>query len=134
MFDKDKIALAKYRVEKAKETLMVSKLNFENAFYLDSVNRSYYAIFHALRAILALESVDFQKHSAVIAHFQQYYIKTNIFDKRFSKIIADAFKIRNDSDYEDFYVLSKESVEEQIKNAADFINEIEKYVLSQKIL
>lgn len=130
MPNEKKIELANYRIEKAKETLGAAKLNFESGFYLDSVNRSYYSIFHAARALLALEDKDFKKHSAVISHFQRYYIKTKIFNVRFSEIIFNAFEIRNESDYEDFYVLPKESVEEQIKNAAQFIAEIEKYIKS----
>jgi len=132
MLDKDKIALAEYRIAKAKETLKIAKLLYESESYLDSVNRSYYSIFHATRALLALEGIDFKKHSAVISHFQRYYIKTKIFDNRFSDIIFKAFDIRNESDYEDFYVLSKESVEQQITNATEFIDEIEKYITSQK--
>ena len=132
MLNENRIALSKYRIEKAKETLIVAKLNFENKHYLDSVNRSYYAIFHASRAVLALEGVEFKKHSAVISHFQQYYIKTGIFDKKFSDIISKAFEVRNESDYEDFYVLAKEDVEAQIKDATEFIDEIEKYINLQK--
>ena len=52
--------------------------------------------------------------------------------KNFQTLFQKLLKLRNDSDYEDFYVLSKESVDEQIKNAAEFIAEIEKYINSQK--
>ena len=133
MLDEEKINLAKYRIEKAKETLRAAKLNFENGFYLASVNRSYYSIFYAARALLAFEDVEFKKHSAVISHFQKHYIKTKIFDSKFSNIIFNAFEIRNESDYEDFYVLSKEDAEKQIENAKEFIDEIEKYINLQKI-
>jgi len=133
MLEKDKVALSDYRIEKAKETLIAARSLSNNGNYLDSANRSYYAIFHAARALLALEEVEFKKHSAVISHFQRYYIKTKIFNNRFSDIIFNAFEVRNESDYEDFYVLSKENVEQQIINAAEFIEEIEKYINSQKL-
>ena len=132
MLDEDRIALADYRIEKAKRTLAVAKLLFDDGAYLDSVNRSYYSIFHAARALLALEKVEFKKHSAVISHFQRYYIKTKIFADKFSDIIFNAFEVRNESDYEDFYVLSKEDTEQQIKDATEFIDAIEKYINSQK--
>jgi len=132
MLDEDKINLARYRIEKAKDTLEVAKSLFESDGYLHSINRSYYSIFHAARALLALEDIDYKKHSAVISHFQRYYIKTKIFDNKLSAIISNAFEIRNRSDYEDFYVLPKKSVRQQIENAAEFITEIEKYINSQK--
>lgn len=52
--------------------------------------------------ILALDKVDFSKHTGVIAYFQKEYIKTGKFDKEYSKYISSAFQIRNNCDYADF--------------------------------
>lgn len=48
------------------------------------------------------------------------------------RIIKEAFDIRSDSDYDDYYVLVKEDVEEQINNAEKFYFVIEKYVREKK--
>ncbi|MCI8916070.1 MAG: HEPN domain-containing protein [Oscillospiraceae bacterium] len=37
--------------------------------YASANNRAYYAIFHAMGAVLALDEEDYKKHSAVIARF-----------------------------------------------------------------
>jgi len=87
-------------------------------------------MFHSIRAVLALDGVDFRKHSGVIADFNQRYIKTGIFPKEFSKTIRNAFEVRNDSDYDDYYVISKEEVAQQIRNAESFLEAVEKYVVS----
>ena len=92
------------------------------------LNRSYYAIFNAIRAIFAIDSVDRRKHSGVIACFQQNYVKTGIFDKEYSRIVQDAFEVRQESDYEDFYVISKEEVEIQMSNAKRFVDAAEEYL------
>ena len=68
--------LSNYRIETARETLETAKLLYENARYKDSVNRSYYTVFHCMRAVLALEGVDYKKHSGVIAHVREKYINT----------------------------------------------------------
>ena len=94
-------------------------------------NRSYYAIFHAARAVLALDGQDYKKPSGVISNFQKDYIKTGIFDKAMSNIIKSAFDMRTDSDYEDFYVVPKEDVIKQVEEAEIFVNKIEEY-LSEK--
>ncbi|MBR1702400.1 MAG: HEPN domain-containing protein [Lachnospiraceae bacterium] len=49
--------------------------------YKSSINRSYYAIFHALRAVTAMDGFDSSKHSGVIAYFNKNYVKEGIFDK-----------------------------------------------------
>ena len=96
--------------------------------YPDSANRSYYAIFHAINALNALEGVGYKKHSAVMSHFNQVYIKTEIFDKEYGKIANTAFDLRKDNDYADFYIVSKKEVIEQHENAVEFVNRIEKHI------
>ena len=115
-------------MEKALKCIEVSKLNLDNEFLPDSVNRSYYAIFYAARAVMALDGVDRKKHSGVISYFQENYIKTGIFDKELSNIIQDAFNMRQISDYQDFFIIGYDDAVEQLKNAEKFCNEIKKYI------
>lgn len=61
--------LVKYRLDSASERLKSSKVLLEAGQYKDSIGRSYYAIFTAVRAVLATDKVDFSKHSGVIAYF-----------------------------------------------------------------
>ena len=123
------IELSNYRLEKAKEDLETSKSNFEQSFLKGSINRSYYSIFHAVRALLALDGYDSRKHSGIIAYFNQNYIKTNKFPRELSKILSSASDIRNKSDYDDFYLVSREDAEKQIRNAEVFVKHIEEYLL-----
>lgn len=59
--------LAGYRLERAKEMILASKSNLETGQYKTSLNRSYYAIFHAMRSANTLKGFDSSKHSGVIA-------------------------------------------------------------------
>ena len=120
--------LSKYRLETAKEDLATAKKNFEDASYRASVNRSYYAIFHALRAITALDQFDSGKHSGIIAYVNQHYVKSGAFDKEFSKLIDSAFRLREKADYEDFYVVAIEDAKKQIEKAETVIAMVEEYV------
>ena len=71
---------------------------------------------------------DRKKHSGVIAYFLENYIKNGLFDKEYSYIIKNAFQVRQESDYDDFCIVSKEDVVEQIKNAHKLIDSIKSYV------
>ena len=62
--------LAKIRLERAEEMLASARKNFEIDELKTSLNRSYYAIFHAIRSVNCLEGFDLSKHSGVIAHFK----------------------------------------------------------------
>jgi uncharacterized protein (UPF0332 family) len=126
MIDEQAQSLSKYRLNKAKNLLTQSELLLTNHQYDGSINRSYYAIFNAVRAVLALVRVDSRSHQGVMSYFDRYFVKTGIFDKQFSKIVHSAFDTRQDNDYEDFYVPSEAEAQEQYDNATRFIGEIER--------
>ena len=118
-----------YRLDNAKEKLESAKLLLDAGKYRDSIGRSYYAIFTAVRAVLANDKVDFSKHSGVIAYFQKEYIKTGKFDVKYSRYLQTAFQIRNSCDYDDFFIASKQDAEEQYSRATEFYKEICNYLI-----
>lgn len=124
----EKIQLSKYRIERANEDILTAKVNLENGLYKGAVNRSYYAIFHAIRAVNALDGFDASKHSSVIAHFNQFHVHTGNFDKNTYKIIDSAYRIREKCDYSDFFIVSKKEAEEQYNKSVEFIECVQKYL------
>ncbi|MCC8150490.1 MAG: HEPN domain-containing protein [Lachnospiraceae bacterium] len=100
--------LSNYRIDMAEEHLRASRILLDNGFFKDSLGRSYYAMFSATRAILALDGADFSKHAGVISFFQKEYIKTGKIDVKYSKYLMNAFQIRNHADYADYYVVAKD--------------------------
>ncbi len=120
--------LIQYRLDTAKEKLRAAKVLLDSENYKDSVGRSYYAMFSAVRALLAKDNVDFARHSGVIAYFQREYVKTGKIEKKYSKYLSEAFQVRNNCDYADFYLIVKEDAVEQCQRAEEFINGIEAYL------
>lgn len=113
--------LVQYRIDIAKEKLKSAKILLDAGQYKDSIGRSYYALFSAVRAVLAKDQVDFSKHAGVIAYFQKNYIKTERFERKYSKYLTSAFQIRNSCDYDDFYIVSKANAEEQYRKVDEMI-------------
>ncbi len=120
--------LSKYRLEKAKEDLKTARINYEHNMLAQSVNRSYYAAFHALRGLLAYDIFDSKKHSSILGYFNKNYIANGKIEQKYYKIIASAFDIRTKSDYQDFYIVAKDDAKEQLYNVEKFINMIESYI------
>jgi len=120
--------LSQYRLEQAERCLKSAKTLLLDEDFKGSANRCYYCVFHSMRSVLALENIDFKSHSAVIAHFRKGYIKTKYVDVLLSEILADLSQIRTGSDYNDYYIISKEDVEEQIESTEYFLEQIKKYL------
>ena len=119
-----KLELSQYRLSQSAEDLQGAEKNLAIGEFKIASNRAYYSVFHAMRAILALDGVDFKKHSGVISYFRENYIKSDIFETKYSKIITSASLVRNKCDYEDFYTATKEEAEEQIANAREFLKAV----------
>ena len=100
----------------------------DNGSYKSLANRSYYAIFHAMRSVLVLDGYDSKKHSGIISEFQRIYIKTEILDKEFSVVIKKLLQARTSSDYDDFFVISKEDTIAQYYDAEKFVAAVEAYL------
>ncbi len=128
--DKETVeSFAKYRLEKAKDTLDTAEAILKiGKDFTSANNRAYYAIFYAIRAVLALEQIDFKKHKDVIAYFNKNYVNKEIFPKNIGRRIAQAQRIREDSDYDDEYQPSLEKTQNQIDTAKEFIDLAEKYI------
>lgn len=118
-------------MEVAHERLEVAKHLLEYGDYKTAANRLYYAIFAAMKAVLALDGFDSKKHSGIISRFRQDYIKTGIFEIGLSAIIDNLEVIREDSDYDDFYIISKEDLSIQTNAADFFVRKVEQYLLEQ---
>ena len=120
---------SKYRLNKAKETLETARMIFnEGKDFTSANNRAYYAIFYAIRAVLAMEEVDFKRHKDVLAYFNKEYVNKGIFPKMIGRKISQAQRIREDSDYDDDYEPSLEKTEQQINTAQELIGLVENYV------
>ncbi len=126
--------LSKYRFDKAISNLKIAKVLYEQKSYEVALNRAYYSAFDAMRAINALDGFDSSKHSGVISHFNQEYVKTKIFPVYTSSIIRSASRLREKSDYEDFYVANKEETLDIISKVETFINDVENYLKQKGII
>ncbi|HBC85101.1 MAG TPA: HEPN domain-containing protein [Clostridiales bacterium] len=121
--DKEEIiTLSNYRLEQAKENLEEATVLFENNKYKGASNRAYYLIFHAVKAVLAIEQTDFKKHSSVIAYFNKEYISKDIFPKELGKRVSEARFYRKKSDYVDFYIITKEECNLHYKMLLEYVN------------
>ena len=125
--------LVLYRLEVAKSDIKSAKILLDAGECRGANNRAYYGIYHAISAIHALDGNAYKRHKDALANFNKNYIKTEIFPRILGRKIAEAEEIRHASDYDDFYIASKEESERQIAVAGEFIELVEKYCMEHNI-
>ena len=120
--------LAKHRLEQAKKEIIACNALCDLKLYKTANSRAYYSIFYSIRAVLALEPIDFKRHKDVTAYFNRNYIKTEIFPKEYGHRIIEAFNIRDDSDYDDEFVVKEDVTRRQIETAEGLLKLVEDYI------
>ena len=130
--DERRWELCKYRMEQSKESLKASEIMLENDMIKDSINRSYYAAFYAMKSVLALDEIDFKRHKDVVAYFNKEYVAKEKFSRELGRMIARLQQLREKSDYDDFFIASIEKAKLQIDSVRQLITDVERYINDQK--
>ena len=90
--------LSNYRIAEAEDSLKVAAHCLKEGLYKDSINRSYYAAFYAVKAILALSTVDFKRHKDVMGYFNKEYVAKEIFPREIGRKLGTLQRVREKSD------------------------------------
>ena len=126
----DILALIKYRMEEAENSIKEAEVLLKEGMSLRSVmNRLYYAMFYAVLALLQEKELGTSKHYGAISLFDREFIKSDIFDKELSKTLHRAFELRQKGDYMEQSEVTRNDVEEMFPKTKDFVNKVKGYLL-----
>ena len=126
--------LIKHRLKQAGEALDDAKYLIDgNRSPQSIVNRSYYAMFYAALALLQKISKAPSKHSGVISLFDTEFVMKGVFPKDLSKDFHKAFELRQTVDYKVIRPITFDRAKEAWKKATDFVQEIQRYLLGEKL-
>lgn len=116
--------LASIRIERAIELVDEAKELLQNERYKSANNRAFYAMEKTMKALLAIKEIDADSHNGCLRQFNVHYIKERVggFEPGDYKRIANAQRIRNVSDYDDFYIAEKKECQQQVEMATEFLN------------
>ncbi len=117
--------LIQYRLKQAAESL-------EEAEFLMSgkksprsiINRTYYAMFYAVLALLVNEPYASSKHTGVLSYFNKNYVKSGILPEALGRALNKAFELRQRGDYRENIEMTHEQVAPFISDARSFITAV----------
>ena len=108
-------------MRRAFKRLEVARLNLASGYPDDSCNRSYYAMFEAASAALAVLGISPPKtHKGVAKLFQQHVVKPGRVDTNMGAVISRIERLRLIADYE--------GVPIEMEQAQDALQQAEKFV------
>ena len=120
--------LVRYRMEQAGDAVRAATALMERGLPRDSVNRSYYAMFYGVLALLATRGLGTSKHSGAISLFDREFVKSGHFSRDLSAWIHEAFNKRLQADYADMAQIGLDDAALLVREAADFVDAVEDYL------
>jgi len=120
--------LVKYRIERSTTTVKEARVSIENEQYFNAINRIYYANFYIVSALALKHGFNTSKHAQLFGWFNKSFVKTNLVDEKFGKILSNSFIRRTKGDYGDFVEFKEEEVEKLFQEMKEFVSEIEKLI------
>ncbi|WP_022777594.1 HEPN domain-containing protein [Butyrivibrio sp. AE3009] len=129
-------ALAKLRYERAKELIDEATDLLQCEHYKSANNSAFYAGEKAVKAALAAIGKDSESHNGVIKTFNKEFIHQpcDFFSRDDLRILQSMERIRNSSDYDDFYVANKAECEDQVAKARQLLCKVSAYLKTQGII
>jgi uncharacterized protein (UPF0332 family) len=116
--------LVSYRLEQAQESLDAAQVLLDKKLPRPSVNRSYYAMFYAVLALLASRKCETSKPTGAISLFDTKFVKTGVFGKELSRRLHDAFDLRQRSYYATQIQVSYEEAMQVLEDSKEFVAEV----------
>ena len=93
-----------------------------------AANRMYYAVFHAVCALLINDGHHVSTHKGSHAVFSQHYIKTGILPREYGQLYNQLQTMREESDYNCAYDVETEELQQRLEPAKRLIEDIRKIV------
>ncbi|MBI3180715.1 MAG: HEPN domain-containing protein [Myxococcales bacterium] len=89
-----------------------------------AATRIYWAVFHAVRALLYSEGFELRTHEGVHQLFHLHFVKTRRFEPAAARLLARLQKFREEADYAETYVPDVEGTKEDLAAARVFVDRI----------
>jgi uncharacterized protein (UPF0332 family) len=124
-------ALIRYRIEQAKETAEEANLLIAHDKFRAAINRIYYAMFYMLLELGLKYRFETSKHGQLLGWFNKTFIKDGTIDRKYGKIVREAFEVRHQGDYDAYVVFSKEDVLNKYHEMNEFIATLEDFLLAE---
>ena len=128
MTNEERDSLVKIRFEQAEEAYDAASILINNQKYISAISRIYYSMFNAVTALAIRNGFETSKHARLLGWFNKEFIHTGLLDVKFSQIVRDAFDRRTKADYDTIPVPPVATIEQMLKEARLFIDEMKKFI------
>lgn len=130
--EEDRRIIVEMELEKAENTFAENVALRENGLWNNLANRLYYALFHAVSALLINDGHEVGTHKGAVIRFQQYYVKTGLFTAQEGAFYSQMQSLREQADYNCYYNAQEDEVIARIEPTQRLIEKIKQLIIANK--
>ena len=130
--EEDRKVIVALELEKIDKTLMQLDVQIQAKLWEMAANRLYYALFHAVSALLINDSHEVGTHRGAVNKFSLFYVKTGLFSKEEGRLYSRLQQLREDGDYNCSIDIEQKEVEEKIEPTRQLIEKIKRYIVEKE--
>ena len=126
--EEEREVIVTFELEKVDKTLAQMEVQRQAGLWEMVANRLYYALFHAVSALLIHDHHEVGTHRGAVGRFSLYYVKTGLFTKEEGQLYSRLQSLRESGDYNCFMEISQREVEDKYKPTLELINKIKNHI------
>lgn len=126
--NEERNVLVALELKKARETYDEIEILVTANRLNGAANRMYYAVFHAVCALLIHDGIQVNTHKGSHALFSQQYIKTGLLPREYGQLYNQLQTMREESDYNCAYDVEFEELQQRLDPTRRIIEDIERLV------
>jgi uncharacterized protein (UPF0332 family) len=108
-------------VARADQALRASRALLELGLCADAVSRSYYAVFHLVRALLLTRGVETKTHAGAIHLLNTEFIRRGLLPSSHNRLLAGLQRSRELADYDAAVTFSADDAAAELSDAERFV-------------
>lgn len=120
----DRQLLVKLEIQKAQNLLLQVDMATSNKMWDLVANRLYYAMFHAVSALLIANEIQVGTHRGAQIRFHQFFVKAGLFTKEEGHLYSRLQQLREEGDYNCYIQAEEEEIFPLIDKSILMINKI----------
>ncbi len=109
-----------FRISKSDEAFELAEMAMEKGYYNSAVSKLYYSCFYLVSALLAKKDFSASTHSGLKTLFGLKFINEDIIERKWAKLYSTLFDRRQESDYEDFFIMDETEFKQLLSEVSEF--------------
>ena len=122
--DKQRRTIVDLELEKAHDAYKATEILVDAKLWSNAANRLYYALFHAVCALLIHDGYEVGTHKGARILLGQHYVKTGKLPQKYSQLYSQIETIRENGDYNHYYNVTPEEMIDRLVPAKEMIDTI----------